>query len=395
MPGTPPTAFSPAGLPSRPRSKSIRTSNAPVTIHATSVAISASRVRLETSLRPRVVHLSLETILEDSTPVALADIPFNMSVAGNGEFVLSSKEQQTPWKFSIRISSELKQMTISFTLDFAGLNVDQALKAVTFYDALAGGGTLQIKGRHPLTDGDLPIASGSMPAGAVSPPDIGLVETLERLAFIEKKTGASFSIPPNDIPYEVTTTIAATARILETGHAKYEAQPWISVSPFEQAKSALEIFASGNPAPIAIHFTGQAVVILGTHVMLGPVTLFCDRAYIAANDLEDLRQQLSNAKDEDSFNIKFTPFENCPIEARYVNWLPDEEAEAIRQLPMYRKDDVTANEQSWTVLNTDIAKAVSLLESWYDEDAEEQNASWKLIKASLERDRLSHRKLFP
>ncbi len=398
MSGGPPAVFSPGGLPlRRPNNSlgSIPVSNATVTIVKAKVAGSPSGVGLKTLRPPRFVRLSLEMVTEGSGAGALRDVPFKVSVAHGGEITLSSKEQQTPWKFLIRISSERKQMSVSFTLNYAGLGIDQALEALAFYDALVNGGKLQIHGRHPLTGKDLPIVSAAIPSGAYPNPDIRLVETLERLAFIEKKTGVSFSIPPDDITYEVANTIAATAHILETGRADYKAQPWVSVSPIEQAKVALETFASGRPAPMAIHFQGQVVVIFGTDVMLGPVTLFCDRTYITAEDLEELRKQLQNAKPHSTIEIRFTPFEDCPIEARYVNWLPDHEAAAIRQLPMYQQEDVLGNDESWSLPNVDVSKAVSLLESWYDEDAEEQKTSWKLIKSALERDRLSDRKLFP
>ena len=92
-----------------------------------------------------------------------------------------------------------------------------------------------------------PIATASVPAGAYPSPDIRLVEMLQQLAFIEKKTGVSFSIPEVDITPQDANTIAETARILETGHAEYEAEPWVSVSSVEQAKSVLDTFAMVNP----------------------------------------------------------------------------------------------------------------------------------------------------
>ena len=129
--------------------------------------------------------------------------------------------------------------------------------------------------------------------------------------------------------------------------------------------------------------------------MLGPVTMFCKRTYITAEDLDDLRKQIQNANPQTAIKVRLTPFENCPIEARYLNWLPENEAKALRQSPMYQRNSVTPDEDSWTLPNTDVALAVSLLESWYDEDAEEQKASGELLKNALERDRLSDRKLFP
>jgi hypothetical protein len=397
MRGVPPAAFSPSSRASIPRSKSlasIRVSNVQVTIGVAKVSGSVSRFGLKTTRPPTLVRLSLEMAREDGSVVALKEIPFEVSISGS-EIVLSTKNQNTPWKFSIRISKESKQMSVSFTLNYSGLGIDEAQKAVAFYDAVASGGKLRIQGRHPLTGGDLPIATAAIPADSYPRPDVRLVEILQRLAYIEKKTGTSFIIPHNDITYEVANIIAGTAQIQETGRAQYEAQPWTSVSSVEQAKQALETFSSGRPAPMAIHFEGQVIPIFGAHVMLGPVTVFCDRTYITAEDLEDLRNQLQDPRSDGTIKIRFTPFEGCPIEARYVNWLPPEEAQAIRQLPMYQRDDVTGREDLWTLPTVDVAKAVSLLESWYDEDAEEQKSSWNSLEIALERHRLSDRELFP
>jgi hypothetical protein len=44
---------------------------------------------------------------------------------------------------------------------------------------------------------------------------------------------------------------------------------------------------------------------------------------------------------------------------------------------------------------TNVESAIALLQSWCDEDAEEQRETWEFLKTALEQDRLSNRKLFP
>ncbi len=43
----------------------------------------------------------------------------------------------------------------------------------------------------------------------------------------------------------------------------------------------------------------------------------------------------------------------------------------------------------------DAASAIALLQSWCDEDAQEQRETWTFLKTALDQDRLSDRKLFP
>ena len=44
---------------------------------------------------------------------------------------------------------------------------------------------------------------------------------------------------------------------------------------------------------------------------------------------------------------------------------------------------------------TDAESAIALLQSWCDEDAQEQRETWEFLKTALDEDRLSDRKLFP
>ena len=44
---------------------------------------------------------------------------------------------------------------------------------------------------------------------------------------------------------------------------------------------------------------------------------------------------------------------------------------------------------------TDAESAIALLQSWCEEDAEEQRETWEFLKTALDEDRLSDRKLFP
>jgi hypothetical protein len=44
---------------------------------------------------------------------------------------------------------------------------------------------------------------------------------------------------------------------------------------------------------------------------------------------------------------------------------------------------------------TNPESAIALLQSWCEEDAEEQRETWEFLKTALDEDRLSDRKLFP
>lgn len=395
MNGSPPVAFTPgwrdgAGVG---RGQDIPIENLSITRGVVASRAVNRQVTISGNLQ-RVVALTLEIRQQAEASAILTDIPFEVTGDPARGVTFNSEHQNTPWSFLLKINTESRQMTLSFTLNYSGLSVDNALAGITFYEALARGGEFRIRGHHPVTGGDLSLARGKLPSGTYKASDPRLVKLLKDLAFIQNKTGVSFTIPERNIRYQDANTIAATAEILKTGHAQYKAQPWISISKVEQAKNALTAFASGQPIPMALTFEGEVVSIFGTYVPLGPVTLFCARSYITKNDLEALRKDLEVAAPGSYLSIQFTPFEECAIEARYIKWLPKDEAAAIKQLPIDVKTEQIVDKEEWTLPEMKVDAAVALLKSWYHEDADEQKKSWERLKVALDEDRLSDRKLF-
>ena len=344
-------------------------------------------------LMNQVVPLTLEITSSENVRSKLTNVPFEITLRKTGKISLSSERQETAWHFKLDVNSQHKEITVSFTLDYSGLSIQEALEGANFYEALVKGGALLISARNPVTGGYMPIVKGAVPSGAYKS-NAKLAALLEYLRLIEIKAGVSFSFPDNPISVQQANDLAATAKLLTTGHATYQAEPWVSLTPIEEAKSVLESFKDEMPHPMAIHFGDQVAVIFGEHIPLGPVTFFCDRTYVTADDLEDLRRQLDDRDLEGTVSVRFTPFEDCPIEARYVKWLPEHEAAELKQLPMY-KERTRVNNDELSLEPINMNYALNLLKSWYDEDAEEQEKSWESLKSSLDEDRLSDRKLFP
>lgn len=337
----------------------------------------------------QLVALTLEV---GDVRTRLTDIPFKISTARTGEIILSSEYQDTPWRFKFRVNPKKNQIVVSFTLDYGGLSIAEALEGATFYEALVRGGNILITGRNPITGGYMPLVKGDVPVGAYES-NAKLVDLLEHLRFIEIQTKTSFKFPTQPITVDEANDIAGISHILRTGHATYTAKPWTSLTPIEGANRALESFKDQKSHPMAVHFREQVSVIFGEHIPLGPVTLFCDQTYITSEDLADLQKQLERSTDRETVSIRFTPFENCPIEAQYMNWLNEDEASQLRQLPMYQQP-IESDLRELKLQQINVDYAVNLLQSWYDEDAQEQLETWQLLKPVLEEDRLSDRKLF-
>lgn len=342
------------------------------------------------NLAQKVVPLTIE--VGDAVRTKIADIPFSITVSKSGEITLTSEDQKTPWRFTFRVNSQKNQISVSFTLDYGGLSIAEALEGATFYEALAKGGNILIKGINPITGGQMPLVKGEVPTGAYKS-NAKLVALLEHLRFIEIQTKSEFKFPTQPISVDEANNIAGIANVLRTGHATSTVKTWVSLTPISEANRALESFKDEMSRPMAVHFREQVSVIFGEHIPLGPVTLFCDQTYITAKDFADLQKQLENSAGRDTVNIRFTPLNNCPIEARYINWLNEDEAAQLKQLPMYQRHvDEDLRELKLQQINVDYA--VNLLQSWYDEDDQEQRETWQILKPALEEDRLSDRTLF-
>lgn len=405
--GGPPPAFSPGNMlngvtvKDRAEWRDISVLNSEARVRRSDASSATTGVELDPRASRRLQGtgvLTLEMTAEDGSQATMPGVIAEISTTSADEMHFDTERQPGPWNISITVNRATRQMTMRFTLNHTGLSVAQSLESSRFLQALARGGDFRIYGRQPGTGTNLPIARGGIPPGTYEGPEPRFMEMLEQLSFIENKTRVSFTIPGHSINFEEASTIAATAHILETGHATYQAEPWVSVSSVDQARAALEALQDGEPIPMAVHFDGQVVVIFDTHVPLGPVTFFCDRTYIAPEDMEALRRNLEAAGPDDTINVRFTPFEGCPVEARYINWLSDEEAELMRRSPVYQRERPgLEQEEEWELPTADVEGAVALLQSWCAEDPqeqEEQRETWEYLRTALDEDRLSDRKLF-
>lgn len=401
IPGLPPPAFAPSKMFSGTDADSTQWRNYSVIVRSVTVNRSlAEDPGFFTKPEPALgiqgeVPLTLEIKNENGTKAALTGLPFEIDLNPTGDMTLKSRRGNGPWQLSLSIDSAGQRMDLQFTLNCSGLSVEEALEASGFYLVLACGGEIRLVGRHPITGGELMILRSRFPAGAVEVPNQRFMRMLDNLAFIQDQTGESFRIPKGEISFEDVITIEATAHILKTGRATYKAEPWVSISNLEQARHALDIYEGGRPALMAAHFNSQIVVIFGTHVPLGPVTFFCDQTIITDEDLRALKSEVENQPFKSKFRIHFTPVEGCPVEARYIGWLPKEEAAAMRQLPMSEHEGLQLDEEVRGLPPGNPEDAIALLESWYGEDQQEQAETWEHLKIALDEDRLSDRKLFP
>lgn len=285
------------------------------------------------------VPLTLEIHAGDESVVALPSLEFFITEVDTTETTFSNEGLPAPWHFLITVERTTGKLRLELSLNYAGLKVGDALRGLRFFQALAQGGEFRITGIPADPGTQLLILRGGVPRGEYEGPDEHLVKMLERMAFVEEKTGIRFTVPEGEIPEDELLALRVAARILKEGRATYSPSAWETNSSVEQAKSILGEFGDGRPRPTALYFPEeQSMRVFGVDVPLGPVLTGVDKTYVAPEDLRRLQSEIAAAAPGDVIQVRLSPYEGCPTEVRYMRWLPVEDAAAIYRLPIFQND---------------------------------------------------------
>lgn len=256
-------------------------------------------------------------------------LEFETVQVGTEEATLSNQQQPVPWKVKLIMNIATGRWNITFSFPEENLNVTQALQAVRLQRALSSGG--QIKIINLITGFELPaVQFEPMPIAL----DERWAKLLEELVFIQQKTAIPIRVPSRDIDREEAMQILMTAEILRTGKARLESKEWPVNSPVSKAKEAAAAFADES-----IHYitmkdqTGHVMNVLDTEIPLGPTVLSCDNVLMATEMLDQLKRDIEDAAHDGVVSYRLAT--RGPVEARFLNWLPEDEAAELRKLPIW------------------------------------------------------------
>lgn len=256
-------------------------------------------------------------------------LEFETVQIGTEEATLSNDQQPVPWKVRLVINVASGRWSITFSFPDDRLNVTQAQQVVRLHKALSSGG--QIKIINLISGFELPAVHFNPMAISV---DDRWAELLEELVFIQQKTMIPITVPARDIDREEAVRILLTAEILRTGKAKLEIHEWPMTSPGPKAKEAAERFSGESLHRITINDRSEHVMnILDTEISLGPAVLICDSAFMPAESLGQLRAKIKEAPHDSVLSYRLATRE--PIDALFLNWLPEDEAAELLKLPIW------------------------------------------------------------
>jgi len=315
--------------------------------------------------RPSGKKLPIRVVAQtsDGATVMLDNIHLEVIRRGKEQMTLSNERQGGAWKIEQIIKFNTNQSKFDFHFnDATQLNVNQAVEAWRFFDALSKGAMIRIES----IETSLQLGHAHVAAGVYVPPDERLLEVLEALVLIQKKTGVLFN-SPDEVSFEDAETIFTTLQILQTGKIALNPQSILVESNLEQAKSALETYAEGTKAYLSHFLEDFGATIFGKKIPLGPAVIIYEEVYIASDDYENLKRAVAAGSPETVFNVVLTPVEGISPTAKFVNWLPPQDAEQLKNFPPVKIQSLTARLRKLFADSTqqgilDVSRLISLLQ---------------------------------
>jgi hypothetical protein len=257
--------------------------------------------------------------------VRVENLPFT-GRAETDEIFLESATPEQPWRISLRFISSKRETSFSIHVDYEGLNVKRQLEAMTFEQALCAGGILRVEiAQTGQIIANAPVEAQSF---GVSQPQ-HVVDLLQTLLAIQERTGKLFSLPMGLLKAADVAAAEAVLKALRGEVVKRRiAKMTFSIVP-EGREQLLEAARSGE----ALMFTRagtEEISVFGTMVPMGTVVEAVEGLRLTPESVTEL----SRARDSNQTTaVEVTlvgPATGQNTEAKYVDWLPPDEANRIR-----------------------------------------------------------------
>ena len=281
----------------------------------------------------RKIPFKFELLSHDGEVATLEYVEFEVIQKGTEEVTLRNERQPVPWRVTFISNSKKRQVNFTFNFKFAGTTVKQALQALRFQNAMTKAGDFRIEN---LENG-ITIQETYSPTEQVTVSKFWL-NLLDEMAFIQNKSSIPLRVPEGQITSQQAQAVHLGAEVLRTGRATFTAKHIPIVSTTKQITEALERHAGDPPPMLTLHMqVSQQVNVFGVDIPLGPVLVTCERFHIAKSELAKVRKKIKNGGPEETVEYRITL--DGPLEARYINWLPKEEADAVTKLLDDRSKD--------------------------------------------------------
>lgn len=283
--------------------------------------ITDGQLILRTHQRHNVLEVDLDIECDDGERAALTHIKLDLVRHGTDEALLDNSRQRTLWLLELIWRIKEHRAQINFKARDGRFNVKSQLEWLKCLRAYSKGGELRLVNSETGVAG----LQERFPSGLIAEPDPEVIRLVEKVFFIQSKTGVPLSVPERLTPDDVDRIIA-TERILKTGKNTFSMPKALQVNAMlDIARMLLEIYEEGMPARLDWHWEGGAVVLLGATIDVGQTEMYCERTYLAGEDHEALKKFVASGDAEGTVPVAIRFVEDSPIHASYPQWLPPEQ----------------------------------------------------------------------
>lgn len=291
--------------------------------------IDPATFRLTLQQRPDDKVFQFRIEIEDETgEVASIDyLQMNVVRRGTEEVMLNNERQPNPLKLAIVLSPAkgTVKMDCKLVVD-EPFNVRTAFQYEKFLQVVERGGELRLI--------DLPsevlFCCFRVKAGVYPSSGKQWLRLLEALVQIQKKASIPINISNRNISSEEAAHIFSIEHILTTGHSKIKSEPLVIDSDVKRAKEILDQLKNGEPIRIySLMEENESISIFDSNISLGSMLVFQD-CCLSEEDKATLGQKIAGAEANEAIEICLTPSPDGVREARFLKWLPTEEAAALK-----------------------------------------------------------------
>ncbi len=245
---------------------------------------------------------------------------------GTEEVTLSNDRQPSPLKLTLVLRLKEETMQMNWRVAAGDVNVRLALQLEKFFQVISQGGGLRLVS----VPSEIAFCRSNVPAGAYRASGERWIQLLEALVLIQSKSSIAINLPDRDISYEEADHIFNVAHILATGHSIIVSKPIVVDTDGERVTAVLEQLRGGQSVRLhSLMGEGEPVNVCGSLIPLGPALVFQD-CYLSTEEEAALELVIGGAAAGETIELRLTPCQDGLREARFLKWLPPEEAVALR-----------------------------------------------------------------
>jgi hypothetical protein len=263
-----------------------------------------------------VLPASIAVISNEGMTESVSNIEFRVLRKGTEVARLSNEHQSTPLQFSLEIRGQEISLQGSLSNYGFGHSVDEMRNILGFLQAIANGGKVRLMLTIPEHQTSLPLEMTAEPQ-AEAGPEPHLIDLVNKLYMIQKKTGQFFQIPEQGFLIEDITAIYEMYQILEVGSTtRTNATATFGVKG-EALQMMLEVHRQDKPIYLQETGDDSFVELFGTKIATGP--MIRDIVGFIEMPVSVLEEAISELSKDQFLSIKLV---RATVTESFKDWMP-------------------------------------------------------------------------